>query len=119
VIFSAFSAKIFGGVAALALLGAGVNHFVMSSRLQGERNHVAQLQARVAALYGERQAQNAQVDAWRTVADERQRLSTQMLDAARANTTRHVERVERIMEAPTPPPDQECEAAMDLLRQFQ
>jgi hypothetical protein len=114
-LFSALSAKIFGGLAvALALFSLW-----QTLQLGGARDAIRTLQDQLTASKAETRLCSISVDAAKQLADERQKRADDLLAVARKDTIIHVDRATDILNIPTPTPDKECAATLQLLKDHQ
>ena len=79
---------------------------------------LAQEQLRNNQLVQEVSVQNAEINRWKSVADERAKIAKAAMEAAKKAAATHVTKAQRILVA-KPTADDECVAALNLLREYQ
>ena len=114
-LFSSLTAKLFGG-AAIAALAFGL---WQTMQLNGAREANRSLTEQLSTAKAQTQLCSLSVEAAKQLADERQKRADDLLAVARKETVVHVERATDILKLPTPAPDQECAATLQLLKDRQ
>lgn len=114
-IFSALSAKIFGGLAiAIALFAAW-----QTIQLSAARSANSSLTEQLSTAKAEKALCSLSVSNMKALADERGKRADLAVEIARKETVVHVDAARDILSIPTPTPDKECTATLQLLKDHQ
>lgn len=113
-LFSAVSAKIFGGLS-IALLAFSV---WTQLQLMGARKALQHEVQQHALTTKDKQLCEASIAGWKSTAEARQQAADAALEAARKDTVIHTERASTILKE-VPATSNECAATLELLRKYQ
>lgn len=108
-----WSFRRFFGVAVLLIAIA----WLYNSKVALQRD-LAQEQLRNRQLVQEVNIQNTEINKWKAAADERAKVAKAAMEAAKKAAAVHTTKAQRILVA-KPTADDECVAALNLLREYQ